>query len=210
MSRQQTLPRLTMYVDFHPRSHSVLTRYIQTQNFGLISRPYDSDSTFDRDHQKSQWERLAHQIESLNARSPKEVNYKLLFLGRHGEGYHNVAERRYGTAAWDVCVPPPPLIYSNLTTKQCYWSLLDGDEHGNWVDCRLTDIGVDQAKTAHKAWLRQIDAGIPFPQSYYVSPLNRCLTTAAVTFRGTKMPGTDPFRPLVKEVCSFPYYFAVF
>jgi hypothetical protein len=26
----------------------------------------------------------------------------VLFLGRHGEGYHNVAEAKYGTAAWDV------------------------------------------------------------------------------------------------------------
>jgi len=31
------------------------------------------------------------------------VQYKVLFLGRHGEGVHNVAERRYGTKAWDVC-----------------------------------------------------------------------------------------------------------
>ena len=30
------------------------------------------------------------------------VQYKVLFLGRHGEGVHNVAERRYGTKAWDV------------------------------------------------------------------------------------------------------------
>ncbi|RJE18495.1 hypothetical protein PHISCL_09171 [Aspergillus sclerotialis] len=156
--------------------------YVES-NFGLITRPYDTDSTFDPDNQKTQWERLGHKVETLNRESPPEVSYKLLYLGRHGEGYHNVAERRYGTDAWD-----------------CYWSLLDGDENGNWVDCRLTDIGIGQAEKAHKAWLKQIEARIPFPQSYYVSPLNRCLATAAVTFRGTKMPGTEPFRPLVKEL----------
>lgn len=86
----------------------------QTSNFGLISRPYDSDATFDSDQQKTQWQRLGHQIESLNARSPSEVNYKLLYLGRHGEGYHNVAERQYGTAAWDVCLLPFKLRYSSI------------------------------------------------------------------------------------------------
>jgi hypothetical protein len=29
----------------------------------------------------------------------------VLFLGRHGEGVHNVAEKRYGTKAWDVRIP---------------------------------------------------------------------------------------------------------
>jgi hypothetical protein len=30
------------------------------------------------------------------------VQYKVLYMGRHGEGYHNVAEAFYGTPAWDV------------------------------------------------------------------------------------------------------------
>ncbi len=32
--------------------------------------------------------------------------YTLTFLvGRHGEGYHNLAEAFYGTEAWDVRLP---------------------------------------------------------------------------------------------------------
>ncbi|KAF7167371.1 hypothetical protein CNMCM5623_000669 [Aspergillus felis] len=154
-----------------------------TSNFGLISRSYDSDAEFDPDGRRTQWERFEYQINKLNAESRPGTSYRLLYLGRHGEGYHNVAERRYGTEAWD-----------------CYWSLLDGDDNGTWVDARLTPVGIAQAETAHRAWETQIENKIPFPQSYYVSPLNRCLATASITFRGLKMPHTEPFRPVVKEL----------
>ncbi|GIC84488.1 histidine phosphatase family protein [Aspergillus udagawae] len=154
-----------------------------TSNFGLISRRYDSDAEFDPDGRRTQWERFEFQINKLNAESGPEASYRLLYLGRHGEGYHNVAERRYGRAAWD-----------------CYWSLLDGDDNGTWVDARLTPVGIAQAETAHRAWETQIETKIPFPQSYYVSPLNRCLATASITFRGLKMPHTEPFRPVLKEL----------
>jgi broad specificity phosphatase PhoE len=89
-----------------------------------------------------------------------------------------------------------------LTIPKCHWSLLDGDENGTWVDARLTDLGISQAKTANKAWKKQIEDKIPSPQSYYVSPLNRCLATATLTFEGLGLPHTDPFRPMIKEVSS--------
>jgi len=38
----------------------------------------------------------------MNRESGDDVAYKVLFLGRHGQGYHNVAEEFYGTEAWDV------------------------------------------------------------------------------------------------------------
>jgi hypothetical protein len=38
----------------------------------------------------------------LNNCSRTNIRYKLLYVGRHGEGYHNVAEDFYGTPAWDV------------------------------------------------------------------------------------------------------------
>lgn len=38
----------------------------------------------------------------LNKEAPTGTSYKVLFLGRHGDGDHNVAEAFYGTAAWDV------------------------------------------------------------------------------------------------------------
>ncbi|KAJ5306084.1 hypothetical protein PENANT_c024G05074 [Penicillium antarcticum] len=147
-------------------------------DFGLIAKSYDTEK---ETLQTTQWQRFSEHIKTLN--SNPHQKYKVLFLGRHGEGVHNVAETRYGTKAWDE-----------------HWSLLDGDEYGSWVDAHLTEKGIDQAKTAHAAWEEQIEKGVPAPQSYYVSPLNRCLATAQVTFAGLPMSGTEPFKPIVKEL----------
>lgn len=157
--------------------------YVKT-NFGLIPRRYDSDAEFDPDSQKSQWERFEHQLTKLNEDSGSSTSYRLLFLGRHGEGDHNVAERKYGTKAWD-----------------CHWSLLDGDENTTWVDAHLTPTGIAQAQTAHAAFKTQLANHLPPPQSYYVSPLNRCLATANHTFANLpNTPLTNPFRPTIKEL----------
>ncbi|PIG84318.1 phosphoglycerate mutase family protein [Aspergillus arachidicola] len=154
-----------------------------SSNFGLIPRSYDSDTEFDPEGRKTQWERFKYHIDKLNRDSGPETQFKLLFLGRHGEGVHNVAESKYGTELWD-----------------CYWSLQNGDETGTWVDARLTPLGISQAETANQAWRTQIQNNIPSPQSYYVSPLNRCLATASITFKDLGLPHTEPFRPLIKEL----------
>lgn len=49
-----------------------------------------------------QWQRFEHYIQNLNAAAPSGTSYKVLYLGRHGQGYHNVAESRYGTTLWEV------------------------------------------------------------------------------------------------------------
>ncbi|KAB8233055.1 histidine phosphatase superfamily [Aspergillus alliaceus] len=180
--------------DFHFKFSTVTGYFLQdepdtdpenfdyvTSNFGLIPRNYDTE--LDPEGHKTQWERFEHHLNRLNRDSSPDTQFKLLFLGRHGEGVHNVAERKYGTELWD-----------------CYWSLQDGDETGTWVDARLTDLGISQAQTANKAWKAQIQNKIPAPQSYYVSPLNRCLATASVTFKGLGLPHTEPFRPVIKEL----------
>ncbi|KAJ5390481.1 phosphoglycerate mutase [Penicillium cataractarum] len=150
------------------------------QNFGLIPKEYDSGIA---NSHETQWQRFSRHITHLNETASPQTKYKVLFLGRHGEGVHNVAERRYGTKAWDE-----------------YWSLLDGDEYGTWLDAHLTEVGIAQAQTAHDTWARQLETGIPAPQSYYVSPLHRCCQTAQVTFEGLDMPLVNPFQPLVKEL----------
>ena len=45
---------------------------------------------------------LEEQLQRLNALDGSDVQYKILFLGRHGQGVHNVAEAQYATPAWDV------------------------------------------------------------------------------------------------------------
>ncbi|KAL4808771.1 histidine phosphatase superfamily [Aspergillus unguis] len=157
-----------------------------SSNFGLITRLYPTDKADQTPESDSQWKRLATYIASLNSSAESGTTYKLLFLGRHGQGVHNVAEARYGTALWD-----------------CRYSLLNGDAHGDWFDARLTELGISQARTAHNAWKTQIARGIPAPESYYVSPLLRCCETARVTFEGVGLPGTDEgtgFKPVVKEL----------
>jgi broad specificity phosphatase PhoE len=41
---------------------------------------------------------------------------------------------------------------------------------------------------------------MPLPQSYYVSPLDRALHTAQLTFSSLPTPPRDPFAPVVKEL----------
>ncbi|TVY22354.1 putative phosphoglycerate mutase [Lachnellula hyalina] len=118
-----------------------------TTNFGLVDRAYHGDSQFDPDHKKSQWERFGNEVARLNHDSKPKVQYKLLYMGRHGEGYHNVAEAFYGTHDWDIA-----------------------------------------------------SQNIPTPESYYTSPLLRCLATANVTFSGLDLTKDRQFVPIIKEL----------
>lgn len=79
---------------------------------------------------------------------------------------------------------------------------MNGNGIVTWDDARLTEVGKAQARTIHNAWAKQIENKIPPPESYYVSPLNRCLSTARITFDGLGLPNTIPFQPTVKEVSA--------
>ena len=57
---------------------------------------------FELEGRKSQWERFANEVHLLNDRAPRNVQYKVLFIGRHGDGIHNDAESYFGTPAWNV------------------------------------------------------------------------------------------------------------
>lgn len=70
-----------------------------------------------------------------------------------------------------------------------------------WADAHLTEQGVAQAETANRFWAKEIEEQlIPTAQTYYTSPLTRCLDTANITFSGLKLPARHPFVPTVKEV----------
>jgi len=66
----------------------------------LINQTYESDKK--SDGTRTQWQRFNKYLKYLNSKAPKHVEYKLLFIGRHGEGYHNAAQTYYGTPAWNV------------------------------------------------------------------------------------------------------------
>ncbi|CAK7243281.1 MAG: putative phosphoglycerate mutase pmu1 [Sporothrix thermara] len=167
-------------------------------NFGLINRAYPTDKGDASDTKLTQWQRFARYVDALNevARemrvdsgteselaASRNVAYKVLLMGRHGEGVHNVAEALYGTPAWNS-----------------YWAQQDGDGTSVWADARLTATGEAQASRANRFWAGQLaDQKQPAPQRYYVSPLTRCLQTASITFGGLALHGS-PFVPVVKEL----------
>jgi len=154
-----------------------------TTNFGLLNRTYPRDQTL-HIHNSTQWQRFQHQLAKLNHEAPRDTQYKLLYMGRHGEGYHNAAESYYGTPAWN-----------------CYYSEQDGNSTVTWADAHLTPLGVNQALAVNRFWASEIkEQKIPRPESYYTSPLTRCLQTANLTFSGLVLQAQHPFIPEVKEL----------
>lgn len=91
-------------------SWSILVHFVVNideikEEFGLLERKYDSDEA---GQEKGQWRRFEKLVRNLNENSAKGESVKVLFLGRHGQGFHNVAESKYGTKAWDVGRPHLP------------------------------------------------------------------------------------------------------
>lgn len=76
-------------------------------NFGLINRTYPADIGCNSAANLTQWQMFARQVYGLNEAAPADTVYKLLFMGRHGEGYHNAAQTYYGTPAWNVWTVQP-------------------------------------------------------------------------------------------------------
>ncbi|KAG9254527.1 histidine phosphatase superfamily [Emericellopsis atlantica] len=154
-----------------------------SSNLGLLNRTYPTDN--DASGDAPQWERFARWVSYLNrnCRNKGDVRYKVLVMGRHGEGWHNAAESFYGTPAWN-----------------CYWSVLDGNGTTVWADPLLTPAGSHEALKANAFFKSHFaDHGLPYFESYYTSPLMRCTTTANLTFADIDLPETRPFDPVVKE-----------
>ncbi|KAH8821123.1 phosphoglycerate mutase family protein [Xylogone sp. PMI_703] len=155
-----------------------------TTNFGLIDRRYSTDAEFDPERSKTQWQRFEYMVNKLNEKAEEGVQYKILFMGRHGQGDHNVAESFYGTKAWD-----------------CYWSMKDGNDTTTWADANLTPKGRNEALIANNFWSSLLTTQFtPAPESYYVSPLSRCLETCKLTFTDLPLPSDRPFKPTIKEL----------
>ena len=150
------------------------------QNFGLIDRSYPTDK---HPTDKKAWPRFEHYVRSVASSAKEGESFKVLFLGRHGQGWHNVAEAKYGTKAWD-----------------CYYSFLDGYDNMTWADARLTPVGQQQARDVNTLWSSQLKNGIPTPDTYYVSPLTRTIETADLSFQGLHLPKDKEYKPYIKEL----------
>ncbi|KAF1848904.1 phosphoglycerate mutase family protein [Cucurbitaria berberidis CBS 394.84] len=150
-------------------------------NFGLINRGYDTDHS--AEEAEEQWKRFERYVRTQNESAKDGEFFKVLFLGRHGQGWHNVAETKYGTEAWD-----------------CYWSALDGADGIIWADANLTSTGQEQAKDVRTLWKQQLPHGIPPPETYYVSPLTRTIETADLSFQELDLPPGKEYKPFIKEL----------
>ncbi|KAG8218974.1 histidine phosphatase superfamily [Butyriboletus roseoflavus] len=125
-----------------------------------------------KDDSDDRWVKFKREIERLNTSAPSGTQYKVVFLGRHGEGYHNVAMEKYTAKAW-----------------MSYWMRLNGDGELVWgPDPDLTELGVEQAKDAHRAWKTELEYSIPLPEKLYCSPLRRAIKTNQITFEGLLRP----------------------
>lgn len=119
-----------------------------------------------KDIASDRWIKLINEINRLNSSSDDNIAYKLIFIARHGEGVHNVAEAKYGTPAWNE-----------------YWSHLYGDGELVWgPDPALTPFGEKEALDVNAAWKIEQAAGIPIPSSFYTSPLQRATNTLQLTW----------------------------
>ena len=170
------------FLQDEPSTNATIFNFMTT-NFGLINRTYPSDKSL-HSQNLTQWQRFQHQVSALNHAAQKDTQYKVLFMGRHGDGYHNDAQAFYGTPAWN-----------------CYYSIRDGNATVTWSDAHLSPLGVTQALAVNDFWSNEIETQkIQTPQSYYTSPLTRCLQTANYTFNGLDIPAQYPFVPEVKEL----------
>lgn len=81
--------------------------------FALKPRDYpsDGDSSSSTPSDGRPWARFTKHVAALNRSSPENVAYKIVFVTRHGQGYHNLKNEQVGDEAWDVCFPDHELTY---------------------------------------------------------------------------------------------------
>ncbi|KAK7978066.1 hypothetical protein PG988_005556 [Apiospora saccharicola] len=151
-------------------------------DLGLIPHTYAKNANSTEDIHLSPWQRFANHVEQLNRNAKNGELYKVLYVGRHGQGFHNVQEAKVGTPAWES-----------------HWALLDGDGDAVWADSALTDQGMREAADNGKIWRRLIEQEkMPWP-ALYCSPMRRCLETARLSFEDLAASQGKPYQPMVKE-----------
>ncbi|KAJ7243210.1 histidine phosphatase superfamily [Mycena rebaudengoi] len=139
------------------------------------------------DPSEKRWSNLRDNLRQMNADADSNTSFKLFLFGRHGQGYHNVAEEKYGTEAWDE-----------------YWAMLDGDGELVWgPDPQLTTLGITQAEDANKLWKEELAVHILLPDRIYCSPMTRAMQTNQITFEGVRPLDRNP--TVVVENCR-EYY----
>lgn len=139
-SKFKALDYFTQYDD----ADSVTT---ELSNFGLKS--------------EYTWDGLLSNLSNLNSQS--DAKYKIIFLARHGEAWHNVLKSRDD--------------YDEIATKDTFenYTLFDDD---------LTPEGETEVENTRDYWGKELKAneGLPYPEIFYTSPLRRTLHTFHITW----------------------------
>ncbi|KAJ9128176.1 hypothetical protein QFC24_000468 [Naganishia onofrii] len=131
--------------------------------FGLL------DETPDR------WNKFKASVEKLQREAPENVKYKVMFCGRHGQGWHNFGASKYDPVSWEL----------DLTKR-------NGDGEIVWgPDAELTPLGEKQALTVQEGWKRNLALGAPMPEVWFCSPLTRTAETMRLSF-GDILEGKTP------------------
>jgi hypothetical protein len=69
---------------------------------GLIDRTYETDVDKNSKDDQKLWKRFRDYVNYLNDQSATTTTYKVLYLTRHGLGFHNSFESEVGRDAWNV------------------------------------------------------------------------------------------------------------
>jgi len=141
------------------------------------------------DDSPGRWPELVERLKHMNLEGTSQgKSYKLIFAARHGQGYHNIAERAYESDEWE-----------NV------WSRKTGDDKMTWgPDAELTPDGITQAQNVHVMWFEESrNGGLEFPKSFYISPLTRTMRTFQITFEGLVLQSKT--RQLIVESCRERY-----
>lgn len=133
------------------------------------------------------WDDIIKKLNELNNQvNSNEIQYKLMFLARHGQGYHNVKHNE-NPQLWDD-----------------YWSHLNTDGKIVWgPDPELTELGIEQAKDNNIAWNQEIINNINknkkliIPTKFFTSPFRRSIDTLINTWNN--IIDLQKIKPLIQE-----------
>lgn len=111
------VPEIT--IDFAERHRLDRTFQATTlAGLGLLNRQYeleDNAASHESESAGTQpWERFQLHVKRLNDLDPGRTVYKMLYITRHGLGYHNVFEAQVGREEWNVSLSPLDGIRSNV------------------------------------------------------------------------------------------------
>lgn len=92
-----------IFFDPSPLQSSPDDKSTTQPELGLLNQVYPSDT--EASSGQLGWKRFIQYVKSLNDGAPENVQYKVLYLTRHGLGFHNIKHAEVGDEEWNVSLP---------------------------------------------------------------------------------------------------------